>query len=37
MLLSIDSYGSSTTRRSNNPSLDVSFSADVGSEASVNK
>ena len=37
MLLSIDSYGISTTRRSNNPSLDVSFWADAGSEASVNK
>ena len=37
MLLSIDSYGISTTRRSNNTSLDVFFWADVGSEASVNK
>jgi len=37
MLLSIHSYGISTTRRSNNPSLDVSFWADAGSEASVNK
>jgi len=37
MLLSIDSYGISTTPRSNNPSLDVSFSADAGSEAIVIK
>jgi len=37
MLLSIDSYGISTTPRSNNPSLDVSFWADVGSEAIVNQ
>jgi len=37
MLLSIDSYGISTTRRSNNPSLDVSFWADAGSKASINK
>jgi len=37
MLLSIDSFGISTTRRSNNPSFDVSFWADAGSEASVNK
>ena len=37
MLLSIDSYGFSTTSRSNNPSLDVSFRADAGSEAIVNK
>jgi len=29
MLLSIDSYGISTTQRSNNPSLDVSFWADA--------
>jgi len=35
MLLSIDSYGISTTSRSNNPFLDVSFWADVGSEAIV--
>ena len=37
MLLSIDSYGISTTPRSNNPSMDVSFSADAGSEAIVNQ
>ena len=37
MLLSVDSYGISTTPRSNNPSLDVSFSADAGSEAIVIK
>jgi len=37
MLLSIDSYGISRTPRSNNPSLDVSFWADVGSEAIVNQ
>jgi len=37
MLLSIDSYGISTTPLSNNPSLDVSFWADVGSEAIVNQ
>jgi len=37
MLLSIDPYGISTTLRSNNPSLDVSFWADVGSEAIVNQ
>ena len=37
MLLSIDSYGISTTPRSNNPSLDFSFSADAGSEAIVNQ
>ena len=35
MLLSIDTYGISTTPRSNNPSLDVSFWADAGSEAIV--
>jgi len=35
MLLSIDSYGISTTPRSNNPSLDVSFSADAGLETIV--
>jgi len=37
MLLSIDSYGISTTPRSNNPSLDVSFWADAGLEAIVNQ
>jgi len=37
MLLSIDSYGISTTPLSNNPSLDVSFWADVCSEAIVNQ
>jgi len=37
MLLSIDSYGISKNPRSNNPSLDVSFWADVGSEAIVNQ
>ena len=37
MLLSIASYGISTTPRSNNPSLDVSFWDDVGSEAIVNQ
>ena len=37
MLLSIDSYGISTTPRSNNPSLDVSFWSDVGSEAILNQ
>ena len=37
MLLSIDSYGISTTPRSNNPSFDVSFSTDAGSEAIVNQ
>ena len=37
MLLIIDSYGISTNPRSNNPSLDVSFWAAVGSEAIVNK
>jgi len=37
MLLSIDSYGISKTPRSNNPSLDVSFWADGGSEAIVNQ
>jgi len=37
MLLSIDSYGISTTPLSNNPSLDVSFWADVGSKAIVNQ
>jgi len=37
MLLSIDSYGICTTPRSNNPSLDVSFSTDAGSEAIVNQ
>jgi len=37
MLLSIDSYGISKTPRSNNPSLDVSFWADAGSEAIVNQ
>ena len=36
MLLGIDSYGISTTPRSNNPSLDVSFWANVGSKAIVN-
>ena len=36
MLLSIDSYGFSTTPRSNNPSLDVSLWADASSEAIVN-
>jgi len=37
MLLSIDSYGISKNPRSNSPSLDVSFCADVGSEAIVNQ
>jgi len=37
MLLSIDSYGISMTPRLNNPSLDVSYWADVGSEAIVNQ
>ena len=37
MLLSIDSYGISTTQRSNNPSLDVSFWGDARSEASINQ
>jgi len=37
MLLNIDSHGISTTPLSNNPSLDVSFWADVGSEAIVNQ
>jgi len=37
MLLSIDSYGISTTLRSNNPSLNVSLWADAGSEAIVNQ
>jgi len=37
MLLSIDSYGISKNPRSNNPSLDVSFWADCGSEAIVNQ
>jgi len=37
MLLSIDSYGINKNPRSNNPSLDVSFWADVGSEAIVNQ
>jgi len=37
MLLSIDSYGISKNPRSNNPSLDVSFWADVCSEAIVNQ
>jgi len=37
MLLSIDSYGISSTPRSNNPSLDVSFWADAGSESIVNQ
>ena len=37
MLLSIDSYGISTTRRSNNSSLDVSFWGCTCSEASVNQ
>ena len=37
MLLNIDSYGISTTPRSNNPSLDVSSWGDVGSEAIVNQ
>jgi len=37
MLLSIDSYGISMNPRSNNPSLDVSFWADVASKAIVNK
>ena len=37
MLLSIYSYGISKTPRSNNPSLDVSFWADAGSEAIVNQ
>ena len=35
MLLSIDSYGISSTPRSNNPSLDVSFWVDAGSESIV--
>ena len=37
MFLSIDSYGISTTPRSNNPSLDVSFWADASLEAIVNQ
>ena len=37
ILLSIDSHGISKTPRSNNPSLDVSFRADAGSEAIVNQ
>ena len=37
MLLSIDPYGISKTPRSNNLSLDVSFWANVGSEAIVNQ
>jgi len=37
MLLTTDSYGISTTTRSNNPSLDESFWADVGSKAIVNQ
>ena len=37
MLPSIDPYGISKTSRSNNPSLDVSFSTDAGSEAIVNR
>ena len=37
MLLSIDSHGISKNPRSNNPSLDVSFWADAGSEAIVNQ
>ena len=37
MLLSIDSYGISKTPRLNNPYLDVSYWADVGSEAIVNQ
>jgi len=37
MLLSIDSYGISKTLRSNNPSLDVCFWADGGSEAILNQ
>ena len=37
MLLSIDSYGISKNPRSNNPSLDVYFWADVGSKAIVNQ
>jgi len=37
MLLSIDSYGISTTPRLNNPSLDVSFWGDAGSKAIVNQ
>ena len=36
-LLSIDSYGISTTPQSNNPSLDVSFWDNVSLEAIVNK
>ena len=37
MLLSIDSYGISMTRRSNNPSLDVSFLGWCWPEESVNQ
>jgi len=37
ILPSFDSYGISKTPRSNNPSLDVSFWADGGSEAIVNQ
>ena len=37
MILGIDSYGISKTPQLNNPSLDVSFWADVGSEAIVNQ
>ena len=37
MLFNIDPYGISTTPRSNNPSLDVSFWANIGSEAIVNQ
>ena len=37
MLLSIDSYGIIKTPRSKNPSLDVSFWADAGSEAILNQ
>jgi len=37
MLLSIYSHGISKTPRSKNPSLDVSFWADAGSEAIVNQ
>ena len=37
MLVCIDSYGISTTPRSNNRSLDVSFWADAGLEGIVNQ
>jgi len=37
MLLNVDSFGISKTPRLNNPSLNVSFWADVGLEAIVNQ